>query len=133
METLTVASQVFDFQIKNHVLFAGWSNSVSVESPQFMESIKHLFYVAAEYNITRILIDSGTPSGGALTEDLVNLVQKYLPTVQPERIALLESPDFHWDNNLFQVLKYLKTALNMSFEIRSFSTRSLAQEWLYSL
>ena len=130
MNTLNYETALFNFEIRNRVLLASWSDDLSSESEQFRDSIAQLFHLAALEKIEHVFLDSGTPRGGTLTEAVINQVQNSIGKIAVKKIALLESVDFHWDNNLIQFFKYLKTSQNLTFEFKTFYTKSLALEWL---
>jgi hypothetical protein len=130
VETLLNPATMFTYEVRGDVILASWDDNLSAESEAFFDSIKHLIQFAAERNLKKICIDSGKPAGGILTEDVMLLVQKSIVKIEVDKIALLESCDFHWDNNLFQFLQYLKTYLQLYFEVRLFNNKSVALEWL---
>jgi hypothetical protein len=130
LNTLNHETELYTFEIRNKVLLASWSDDLSSESALFRDSITYLFCLAADEKIEHVFLDSGTPNGGTLTEEVVNQVQNAIGQVAVKKIALLESVDFHWDNNLIQFFKYLKSSQNLTFEFKTFYTRSLALDWL---
>jgi len=130
METLINPAKMYTYQLKSDIILASWAYELSVESMEFLNSVKELFQFAKELNLKKILIDSGTPAGGVLTEDVMLLIQESIVNVAAEKIALLETSDFHWDNNLLQFFKYLKNFLQLSYEVRLFSNKQKALDWL---
>ncbi|MFC5272294.1 hypothetical protein [Adhaeribacter terreus] len=130
METLLNPATLFTYKVRGEVILASWHNDLRAESVEFFDSIKHLIQFATEHNLKKIFIDSGKPAGGILTEDVMLLVQKSIVKIEVDKIALLESSDFHWDNNLFQFLQYLKSYLQLYFEVRLFNSKDAALQWL---
>jgi hypothetical protein len=109
---------------------ASWSDDLSSESEAFFNSINYLFKVAADNKVKKVFIDCGVPAGGTLTEGVINFVEASITGLELEKIAVLESIDYHWDNNLMQLLQYLKQALNLSFQAKLFTLKKQALEWL---
>ncbi|MBK0402736.1 hypothetical protein I5M27_07045 [Adhaeribacter sp. BT258] len=130
METLLNPATMFTYEVRGDVILASWNDNLSAESKAFLDSIKHLIQFASERNLKKICIDSGKPAGGVLTEDVMHLLQTSIVKIEVDKIALLESCDFHWDNNLYQFLQYLKTYLQLGFQIRLFTNKKGALEWL---
>jgi hypothetical protein len=128
--TQVYQTEHFNFEVRNKVLLASWHNSLNLESELFRDSVSKLFSLAATENIEHFFIDSGTPRGEPLPVEVISDVQNAIGKLGVRKIALLESVNFHWDNNLIQFLKYLKTSQNLTFEFKTFYARSLALEWL---
>ncbi|QHL87350.1 hypothetical protein GU926_07845 [Nibribacter ruber] len=89
-----------------------------------------LFITIREKNIEDVILDSGQPKGGTVSESVMNFGIKIAPHTALKRIALLESPDFHWDNNLLQIFAYLQTTFSLPLESRLFPSKSDALAWL---
>lgn len=130
METVTNLDTLFTYEVRGDVILASWKDELSAESQAFLDSVKHLIRFGHERSIKKILIDSGTPAGGVLTEEVMLLMQNSFGEVAIEKMALLESSDFHWDNNLYQFLQYLKVMLQLSYQVRLFNNKTAALEWL---
>ncbi len=130
MKTVFAPDTLYKFEVKGDVIVTCWHESLSAESNEFRDSIKNLFRFAAERKLKKVLLDSGTPAGGTLTEELMLLVQNAILKIDLEKIAILESCDFHWDNNLLQFLKYLNTFLQLDLDIKLFNSKTLALVWL---
>ncbi|MGV3639339.1 MAG: hypothetical protein ACO1NZ_02395 [Adhaeribacter sp.] len=90
-----------------------------------------MFNLVREQKLSRLLLDSGTPDGGTLTEELIACMKQELSQdCCLKKVALLESVDYHWDNNIMQVFNYLKMTLGLDVQLRMFSTRDMAMNWL---
>lgn len=113
------------------MLLASWPHHVRSESPEFLRSLQVLFGLIREKEMTRLLVDSGTPDGGTLTEEVIACMKQEVCRFCPlKKVALLESVDYHWDNNIMQVFNYLKLTLGLEVQIRMFSSRDMALNWL---
>jgi hypothetical protein len=124
-----VASHKFDIQ--HDLLVASWPSYVGSESAEFYDSILLLFRLIREKNIKKLLLDSGTPTGGTLTEEVITFIEQEVFHCCPmQKVALMESVDYHWDNNMVQVINYLKMTLELNLEFRMFLSREAAINWL---
>ncbi|WP_242921290.1 hypothetical protein [Pontibacter liquoris] len=115
-----------------NILSAKWSDALSVESSGFLQTIHSLFTFIQENEVTNLIIDSGIPAGGVLTEELIEFFTRQVPNTSLKYIALLESPDYLWDNNLYQVLSLLITTYRLPIAVKLLKSRTAAQEWLAS-
>jgi hypothetical protein len=122
--------QSYCFAMDNGLLQASWSDELRSESEEFYASVQHLLALITQQQVTRLLLDSGKPDGGILTEEVTSYILKHTPFTKLEKVALLESQDFHWDNNIIQLASYLKQSTLVSFEFRTFSIKTNALEWL---
>lgn len=131
MNSPTVAAATYHFEISNGLLAARWPHHVRSTSPEFLQSVKVLFKLVREKNLSRLFLDSGTPDGGTLTEELIACMKQEVSLDCPlKKLALLESVDYHWDNNIMQVFNYLKMTLGLEVEIQMFSSSDMAINWL---
>ncbi|MGV3502626.1 MAG: hypothetical protein ACO1O1_02910 [Adhaeribacter sp.] len=131
MNIRSAPAATYHFETSNGILAASWPHHVQSESPEFLQSVKILFGLVRDQHLTRLFIDSGTPQGGTLTEELIACMKQELGMgCSLRKVALLESVDYHWDNNIMQVFNYLRMTLGLEVEIRMFSSRELAFHWL---
>lgn len=131
MNSPTATAATYHYEIGNGLLAASWPHHVRSTSPEFLESVKILFNLVGEHKLSRLLLDSGTPDGGTLTEELIACMKQELSQdCSLKKVALLESVDYHWDNNIMQVFSYLKMTLGLDVQIRMFSSRDMAMNWL---
>lgn len=130
METVNPAIQSCKFEVDGNLVLASWSDELPAESEEFLETVKCLLELIISQNKTRLFLDSGTPAGGSLTEEVVGTVLKMAPSLKLEKIALLESRDFLWDNNLQQVAAFIKETYSLPYEFRIFNARDKAFHWL---
>ncbi|KAA9346164.1 hypothetical protein [Adhaeribacter soli] len=112
------------------MLHASWSNDLSTESAEFFASVQHLLTIIIEKQVTRLMLDSGKPDGGILTEEVTGYILKNTPFTKLEKVALLESLDFLWDNNMIQLARFLQQTTLANFEFRVFPAKANAMEWL---
>jgi hypothetical protein len=121
----------FQFEIKNDLLLAAWPLQVRSESPEFYDSLLLLLRLIKEKEIKKLLLDSGSPDGGTLTEDGIAFVEQQVYLFCPlQKVALLESIDYHWDNNIAQLINYLIMTLELDVQFRMFASKEEAIEWL---
>jgi hypothetical protein len=121
----------YHFEVKNDLILASWSFDVRSESAEFYDSVLVLFRLIKEKNIKRLFLDSGTPDGGTLTEEVIAFVEQEVFLFCPlQRVALLESIDFHWDNNIAQFINYLKVTQNLEVQFQMFTSNEAAIDWL---
>ncbi|MFD3001284.1 hypothetical protein ACFS7Z_12990 [Pontibacter toksunensis] len=106
-----------------------WSDDLSVESPQFLQTIVFLFAIIQEKQVTNLLINSGLPAGGVLTEDVIQRFIQHIPGTPLKRIAILESADYLWDNNLYQVISLLTTTYRLPIAVKVTKSRAACLEW----
>jgi hypothetical protein len=124
-----VATSKFD--IKHDLLLASWPDYVEAESAGFYDSILLLFRLIKENKIKKLLLDSGTPDGGILTEEVIAFVEQEVCLDCPlQKVALLESSDYHWDNNMVQFINYLILSRGLEVQFQMFLTREAAIKWL---
>ena len=112
-----------------NILSVKWSDELSVESPRFFQSIVSLFAVIQERKVTNLLIDSGIPAGGVLTEEIIEYFIQHIPNTPLKKIAILESTDYLWDNNLYQVINLLITTYQLPIGLKLVKSRASGQEW----
>ncbi|WP_188500586.1 hypothetical protein [Pontibacter amylolyticus] len=112
-----------------NVLSVKWSDELSVESDQFYESIVTLFVAIREKQVANLIVASGKPSGGVLTEDIIHHIVRNIPDTPLKRIALLESPDYLWDANLYQVIKLLIVNHQLPIAIEVVKDEFAARKW----
>ena len=119
------------FEIKHDLLLASWPDYVLAESAEFYDSILLLFRQIKEKKIKKLFLDSGTPEGGTLTEEVIAFVEQEVFLYCPlQKVALLESADFHWDNNMVQFINYLILSRGLEVQFQMFLTREAAIKWL---
>jgi hypothetical protein len=119
------------FNLTGDVLVTRWDDNLSVLTPEFLESVKKLVGLLTEKSIPKLLIDSGIPEGGVLTEEVITYLIENAAQTQVRYIAILESVDFHWDNNMGQLFNYLQSIVPFSFEVRFFRNSTEALDWLF--
>ncbi|MCC9136538.1 hypothetical protein ACFSKU_07005 [Pontibacter silvestris] len=106
-----------------------WSDDLSVESSLFFQTIVSLFATIQERKVRNLVIDSGIPSGGVLTEEVIHYFVQHIPNTPLQNIAILESPDYLWDNNLYQVISLLITSYNLPVSVKLMKSLAASQEW----
>ncbi|MBX0333857.1 hypothetical protein K3G39_11480 [Pontibacter sp. HSC-14F20] len=112
-----------------NILSVRWADELSVESARFFQTIVTLFTVIQEKQAANLIISSGKPSGGVLTEDIINHFILNIPHTPLKRIAMLESPDYLWDSNLYQVINLLIVNYQLPIEIEVVKDESAARKW----
>ncbi|GAA4435098.1 hypothetical protein GCM10023188_26800 [Pontibacter saemangeumensis] len=112
-----------------NILSVKWSDELSVESSRFFQTIVSLFAVIQERKVTNLMIDSGIPAGGVLTEEIIEYFIQHIPHTPLKNIAILESPDYLWDNNLYQVISLLITSYQLPIGLKLVKSRASGQEW----
>ncbi|WP_347157398.1 hypothetical protein [Pontibacter chitinilyticus] len=117
------------YEVAQNVFTVKWSDALSVESPLFYQTIISLFAIIQERKVRNLIIDSGIPAGGVLTEEVINYFIQHIPYTTLRNIALLESPDFLWDNNLYQVLSLLITSYHLPIAIEMVKSPEAGREW----
>ncbi|MDX5419786.1 MAG: hypothetical protein LPK09_11270 [Hymenobacteraceae bacterium] len=110
-----------------------WSDELSVESGQFQETIVSLFSTIVEKNVVNLVVDSGTPAGGVLTEEVIFLFIQHIPNTPLRNIAILESPDYLWDYNLLQVIKLLISNYDLPILVELVKGSAAASKWFASI
>ncbi|RIJ37448.1 hypothetical protein [Pontibacter oryzae] len=113
-----------------NLLSAKWSDDLSVESLEFFQTVVSLFDTVQKKQVPNLLIDSGIPAGGVLSEELIDYFIHNIPNTPLKKIALLESPDYLWDNNLYQVILLLVTTYQLPIEVKLLKSPGAVREWL---
>ncbi|MER2997247.1 hypothetical protein [Pontibacter populi] len=112
-----------------NILSVKWSDELSVESAQFFDTIVTLFATIREKQVTNLVVDSGIPAGGLLTGEIIEYFIQQIPNTPLKNIAILESPDYLWDNNLYQVILLLITTYELPIAVKLVKNCSVALEW----
>ena len=112
-----------------NILSVKWSDELRVESTQFFDTIITLFATIREKQVTNLVVDSGIPAGGLLTEEIIDFFIQQIPNTPLKNIAILESPDFLWDNNLYQVILLLVATYELPISVKLVKNRSIASDW----
>jgi hypothetical protein len=118
------------YEDSQNILSVKWSDDLSVESPCFFQTIVSLFAFIQEKKVRSLMIDSGIPAGGVLTEEIIDYFIQHIPATPLKNIAILESPDYLWDNNLYQVINLLITTYRLSIALKLVKSRDAGQKWL---
>lgn len=116
-----------------NILCAKWSDELGVESPEFFQTITSLFVAIQEKQITDLMIDSGIPAGGVLTEKLIDLFIQNTSNTPLQNIAILESSDYLWDYNLYQVIKLLVAKYELPITVKLVKSRAEGLQWFKQL
>lgn len=122
-----------NYEAPDNILSVKWPDELSVESVYFFQTIVTLFDAIQEQKVTYLIVDSGNPAGGVLTEEVINYFINHIPHTPLLKIALLESPDYLWDNNLYQVIKLLITTHHLPIQIKLVKSRLAARDWFSPL
>ncbi|MBC5994892.1 hypothetical protein [Pontibacter cellulosilyticus] len=111
------------------ILCVNWSDELSVESYEFFQTVVYLFTFIQKKQVTNLMIDSGIPAGGVLTEEIIEYFIQSIPNTPLKNIALLESPDYLWDGNLYQVIKLLVTTYQLPIAVKLMKNRVACYKW----
>jgi hypothetical protein len=111
------------------ILRVSWSDELSVESARFLQTVVCLFAIIQERKVPHLIIDSGLPAGGVLTEEVIQSFIQHIPHTPLKHIAILESPDYLWDNNLLQVISLLITSYRLPIAVALVEDQAAAREW----
>lgn len=117
------------YEVTGNILSVKWSDELSVESAQFFQTIVSLFAAIQEKKVTNLIIDSGIPAGGVLTEEVIHYFIQHIPGTPLKNIAVLESPDYLWDYNLYQVIKLLITSYHLPIAVKLVKSTAAARNW----
>lgn len=117
------------YEPAHNTLTVRWSDDLSVESDHFFQTIVSLFATIQERKVTNLMVDSGMPAGGVLTEEIIHYFIQHIPNTPLENIALLESPDYLWDNNLYQVIMLLISIYRLPIAVKLVRSQAAGQEW----
>lgn len=117
------------YEAAPNILSVKWSDELSVESAQFFKSIVTLFGTIHEKQVANLIVASGSPSGGVLTEDIITHFIHNIPNTPLQRIAMLESPDYLWDSNLYQVIKLLVVSHQLPIAVEVVKDEAAARKW----
>ncbi len=121
------------YEASPNILSVKWSDELSVESDQFLQTLVTLFAAIQEKKVTNLIIDSGVPAGGVLTENIMNYFIEQIHHTTLQNIAILESPDYLWDNNLYQVIALLISTYHLPIAVRLVKSHAAGHEWLTKL
>ena len=113
-----------------NILAVKWRDELSVESEVFSETIVTLFDKIKENKVAKLIVDSGKPAGGVLTEGVINFLIQNIPGSTLQFIALLESTDYLWDQNLLQVINLLIYTHQLPVSVKLVRNKTAAEEWL---
>ncbi|MHC2990851.1 hypothetical protein OB13_04360 [Pontibacter sp. HJ8] len=119
----------FVYESTPNILSVKWSDELSVESSRFFQTIVSLFAIIQEKNVANLIIDSGIPAGGVLTEEVIHYFIQHIPGTPLKNIAILESPDYLWDNNLYQVIKLLIASHRLPVAVDLVKDKAAAREF----
>lgn len=120
------------YESTSGILSVKWSDGLSVESDQFFQTVVSLFATIQEKQVANLLVESGVPAGGVLTEGIINYLIQRIPGIPLQKIAILESPDYLWDNNLYQVIKMLITSYQLPIRVKLVKSSEIARDWFSS-
>ncbi|GAB3194224.1 hypothetical protein ABID22_000291 [Pontibacter aydingkolensis] len=112
------------------ILSVKWADELSVESEEFFQTVVSLFEYMYEKQVENLVIDSGIPAGGVLNERIIDVFIQNIPNTPLKNILLLESPDYLWDNNLYQVIKLLVTSYQLPIAVELMKNKADAHAWL---
>lgn len=112
-----------------NILSVKWADELSVESARFLQTIVSLFAFIQEKKVTNLIVDSSIPAGGVLTEEVIQYFIRHIPDTPLKNIAILESPDYLWDNNLYQVIKLLITNYRLPVAVELVKSKAAAREF----
>lgn len=118
-----------EHEASHNIMSVKWANELSVESSAFFQTIITLFTLIKDKKATHLIVDSGLPAGGALTEEVIHYIIHHIPNIPLKKIAILESPDFHWDNNLYQLIKLLITNYQLPIIVNIVKNRAAARDF----
>lgn len=121
------------YQPTLNILAVKWPDELRVESPEFLETIITLFAIIHDRKVAHLIIDSGIPAGGVLTEQVINYMIQNIPNIPLKKIALLESTDYHWDNNLYQLLTLIISTHQLPVAVELVKSRAAARQWFSPL
>ena len=121
------------YEATPNILSVRWSDDLSVESARFLQTIVSLFATIREKQVANLIVESGIPAGGVLTEDIINYFIQNIPGTPLKRIAILESSDYLWDSNLYQVIKMLITSYNLPIGVELLKNKPDARKWFSSI
>ncbi len=79
------------------------------------------------------MIYSGIPAGGVLTEKLIDLIIQSTSNTPLQNIAILESSDYLWDYNLYQVIKLLVAKYKLPITVKLVKSRAEGLQWFKQL
>lgn len=114
-----------------NILSVRWSDELSVESARFFQTIVTLFTAIHEKQVANLMVASGKPAGGVLTEDIIHHIVRNIPDTPLQRIAILESSDYLWDANLYQVIKLLIVNHHLPIAIEVVKDEAAARKWFH--
>jgi uncharacterized protein YodC (DUF2158 family) len=123
---------VVEYEESTGVLSVKWSDELSVESSQFRETIVSLFSTIVQKKVVSLIVDSGTPAGGVLTEQVISQFIQHIPGTPLRNIAILESSDYLWDCNLVQVIKLLVSNYDLPIAVELMKGSAAARKWFAS-
>lgn len=129
MCVIQYGSMKLEFEGAQNVVSVKWFDELRVESPQFLQTIVFLFATIKEKQAINLLIDSGLPAGGVLTEEIIQHFIQHIPDTPLKCIAILESPDYLWDNNLYQVISLLITTYQLPIVVKMVKSHVVGLEW----
>ena len=110
---------------------ASWPAPVQSGSLKSYDSLLALLRFIKEKEIKKLFLDSGNPGGETLTEEAIAFVEQQVFRFCPlKKVALLESTDYHWDNNIGQLINYLILSLELDVQFRMFVYKEEAIAWL---
>jgi hypothetical protein len=130
MTTLEFGLMTLSYDSAQSLISVKWSNELSVESPEFLQTIIALFDTINREQVTNLIVDSGIPAGGTLTEDIIAFFIHNIPNTTLKHIILLESPDYLWDDNLYQVIKLLVDTYKLPIKVELLKNQTAALKWL---
>ncbi|MBD1398938.1 hypothetical protein H9Q13_17340 [Pontibacter sp. JH31] len=123
---------VVEYEESTGILSVKWSDELSVESSHFQETIASLFGTIIDKKVVSLIVDSGTPSGGVLTEQVISQFIQHIPGTPLRNIAILESTDYLWDYNLVQVIKLLVSSYDLPIAVELMKGSAAARKWIAS-
>ena len=133
MSSTEITYMELAYEAVTSTLSVRWSDDLSVESPLFFETIVSLFATIHEKRVTNLLVSSGIPSGGVLTEEVIDYFIRHIPDTPLQNIAILESPDYLWDDNLYKVITLLVSTYQLPISVKLVESRAVGKEWISSL
>ena len=123
------ASAMYSFEQNNGCLLANWNGGIRMDSEEFTQSLTALLPLLVEKEITCLLLSADIPLEGALNLESLDLLEKFSPDMKLQKIALLESQNFLWDNNVLQTFALIKELAGLPTLIEAHPTKQNALAW----
>ncbi|WP_026463673.1 hypothetical protein [Adhaeribacter aquaticus] len=125
-------SRLINLEINETLLLASCQSLTNNEPINTKAAIIPLLEALGNKEIELLLLDLQIPLQDGIPEEVLIHTSEILPQSNLRKIAIIESTDYYWDQNILQTILLLKANFNLPLKAQLFETRETALDWLYT-